>query len=98
MDIRNFTQFINLLILKNVVNTNPAFIRLATCVNVYNSICECGGNSSKQKSDKACECNRIYRESIGAVDSIKPHLFNGCKDTSISFYMDNKSHLKTISR
>jgi hypothetical protein len=61
-------------------------------------MCSCGGNSDKQKSDKHSECNRIYREALGAVESIKAHLFQNCKDNTISFYVDDIHHLKTLVR
>lgn len=98
MDIKNFTQFVNLLVLKHIVHVHPAFDKLATCLMVYNGMCACGGNTNKNKSDKSAECNRIYRESLSVVDSMKSHLFVGCADNTISFYIDNVHHVKTISR
>lgn len=96
MDVRNFTQMVSLLSLKQVIHAHPSFDRLMTCFMTYNSMCACGGN--RDKSNKRSECNRIYRESIGAVDSVKAHLFQGCQDSTISFYIDDVNHIKTIFR
>lgn len=98
MEIRNFTQFINLLNVTGAINSHPAFLNLSTCLSVYNSMCSCGGDSSVDKTNKHGDCNRIYRESMGAVDSIKANLFQRCNDNTISFYIDDLYHLKTISR
>ncbi len=97
MDIRNFTQFINLLNSKNAVNLHPSFQKLSNCVSNYNSICSCG-SSNKEKQNKYNECNRIYREATIVANSIKPYLFLGCSDNTISFYMDNTYLVRTISR
>lgn len=98
MDVRNFTQMVNLLNMKQIIHAHPAFDRLASCFMVYNSMCACGGNTDREKSNKAAECNRIYRESLGSIDSVKAHLFQGCQDNTISFYIDNVHHIKTIGR
>lgn len=98
MDIRNFTQFANLLSSKQISGSHPAFNKLIVCMMLYNSICACGGNSNADKTNKHSECNRIYRESLGAIDGIKSHLFNGCNDNTISFYINDTIHLKTLSR
>lgn len=98
MDIKNFTQFVNLLSQKMVIHTNPAFDRLATCMMVYNSMCACGGTSNQDKTNKHSECNRIYRESINGVDSIKSHLFSSTSDNHIRFFVDEIHHIKTICR
>lgn len=89
---------VNLLSIKQVIHAHPSFDRLATCFSVYNSLCACGGSTNKEKSDKHSECNRIYRECLGAIDSVKAHLFQGCQDNTISFYIDNAHHIKTIGR
>jgi len=98
MDVRNFTQMVNLLNAKQILHTHPSFDRLATCFMVYNSLCACGGNTTRDKLNKHSECNRIYREALGAIDSIKANLFLGCQDTTISFYIDDVHHVKTIFR
>lgn len=98
MDIKNFTQFVNLLSSRKVIHLHPAFDRLTTCMMLYNTICACGGNSNQEKSNKHSECNRIYREAIGAINGIKAHLFQGCGDNTISFYVDDIHLIKTIGR
>jgi hypothetical protein len=98
MEIKNFTQFANLLGTKQVVHMNPAFDKLFMCMMSYGSMCSCGGNSNQDKSNKHAECNRIYREALGSIDSIKPYLFNGCQDNTISFYVDDVYLIKTIGR
>jgi len=98
MDIKNFTQFCNLLTTKQVVHAHGSFDRLVVCMMTYNGMCACGGQSNQDKSNKHNECNRIYRESIGSVDKIKAHLFNGCPDNTISFWIDDAFLIKTICR
>lgn len=98
MNIKNFTQFANLLSVKQVIHLHPAFDRLVMCVMTYNSMCACGGNSNKDKANKHTECNRIYREALGCVESVKPYFFNGCTDNTISFYIDESFSIKTIGR
>ena len=98
MDVKNFTQMAHLLSSKQVIQAHPAFDRLVLCVMLYNGMCQCGGNTDRDKSNKGAECNRIYREAIGAVDSIKAHLFMGCSENTISFYVDNVHLIKTIHR
>ncbi len=98
MDVRNFTQFASLLSSTQTIQFNSAFDRLVTCMQVYNSMCQCGGNSNQDKTNKHNECNRIYRESINSTDSIKSHLFQGTTDNTISFYIDDSHHIKTLVR
>lgn len=98
MDVRNFTQMVNLLNMKQIIHAHPSFDRLVSCFMVYNSMCACGGNTDRDKSNKKSECNRIYRESLGAIDSVKANLFQSCQDTTISFYIDDVHHVKTIFR
>lgn len=98
MDIRNFTQFHALLSAKQLLHANPAFDRLGTCVMVYNGMCACGGNTNQEKQNKGLECNRIYRESLGYLDSFKAHLFQGCTNNTISFFIDDIHQVKTIVR
>jgi hypothetical protein len=98
MDIRNFTQFVGLLTSTGTIQSNAAFNKLATCMMVYNSLCACGGDSDQVKKNKHSECNRIYREALGAVDSIRANLFQGSSDNTLSFYMDNAFLIKTIHR
>jgi hypothetical protein len=98
MDIRNFTQFAHLLNSKQATNLHPSFNKLVMCMMLYNSMCACGGNSNADKSNKHSECNRIYRESLGTVNEIKAHLFKGCNDNTISFYIDDNHHVKTLNR
>ncbi len=98
MEIRNFTQFVNLLASTNTIKTNPAFDKLMTCVMSYNGICVCGGKGSQEKTNKHSECNRIYREALGYVETIKANLFLQTKDNTISFYIDNSHLIKTIGR
>lgn len=98
MDIKNFTQFVNLLSQKQIIHMNESFDKLATCVMLYNGMCACGGNTDRDKSNKHAECNRIYREALGGTDNIKSYLFNGCQDNTISFYIDEIHHIKTICR
>jgi hypothetical protein len=98
MNVKNFTEFVSLLSSKQILHMHPSFDRLAVCFMVYNSMCVCGGNTDRDKSNKQHECNRIYREALGAVDSIKAYLFQGCQDNTISFYIDNIHLVKTIHR
>jgi len=98
MDIKNFTQFANLLTTKHILNLHPAFNKLITCISVYNSMCSCGGNSNVEKTNKHSECNRIYRESLGTIESYKPHLFNECNDNMILFWIDDTYLIKTLHR
>jgi hypothetical protein len=98
MDIKNFTQMVNLLNVKQIIHAHPSFDRLVSCFMVYNSMCSCGGNTDQDKSNKKSECNRIYRESLGAIDSVKAHLFQGCQDNTINFYIDDIHHVKTMVR
>jgi hypothetical protein len=98
MDVRNFTQFSNLLASTQTIHMHPAFDRLFTCMTAYNGLCACGGSSNQEKSNKHGECNRIYREAIGALDSIKAHLFLNSADNTISFYIDDSHHIRTLFR
>lgn len=98
MDVRNFTQFVNLLAASNTIKANPAFDRLMLCVMAYNSICICGGKGTAEKTSKYSECNRIYREAIGLVGSVKAHLFLQTTDNTISFYIDDIHLIKTLGR
>ncbi len=67
-------------------------------MEVYSNMCACGGNSNTEKANKQSECNRIYREAIQSVDRIKAQLFQNCSDNTISFYIDDSHHMKTIGR
>lgn len=98
MEIKNFTQMAHLLSAKQIVHIHPAFDKLVSCMMVYNGMCSCGGNSDREKSNKGAECNRIYRESLSIVNSVKAHFFLGCSDSTISFYIDNIHLIKTIGR
>ena len=98
MDIKNFTQFAHLISAKQIIHLNPAFDKLVMCMMLYNGMCSCGGNSDRDKQNKAGECNRIYRESLATVDRFKAHFFQGCVDQTISFYVDDIHHIKTICR
>jgi hypothetical protein len=98
MNIHNFTEMVNLLNAKQLTSSHPAFDKLMNCFMVYNSMCACGGNSDKDKSNKQSECNRIYRECLGSIESFKAHLFQGSNDNTISFFIDNVHHIKTICR
>jgi hypothetical protein len=98
MNIKNFTQFVNLLSATQTIHCHPSFDKLVTCMNAYSGMCACGGTSDQEKSNKHGECNRIYRESIGAVDSIKAHLFLNSTENTISFYIDDIHHVKTLFR
>lgn len=96
MEIRNFTQFINLLRTNNIIELHPIFNKLNHCSMIYESSCNCG-SSNKEKLNKLNECNLIYRESVGFLDMFKAHMFMNTSDSSIWFYM-NDSHIKTLSR
>ena len=98
MDIRNFTQFANLLTVTQTIHTNPCFGQLVTCMQVYNSMCNCGGNSNQEKSNKQAECNRIYRSALSAIDSIKANLFQKCADNHINFYINDLDLIKSLCR
>jgi len=98
MDVRNFTQFATLVSSKQIIHMNVAFDRLVLCMMLYNGMCACGGNTDRDKANKHGECNRIYREALGAVDGVKAYLFQGCQDNTISFYIDEVHHIKTICR
>lgn len=98
MDVKNFTQFVGLLTSTQTINKHPSFDKLMMCMMLYNSICACGGKSNKDKSNKYSECNRIYREAIGAVGNIKAHLFQQTNDNTISFYVDGIHLIKTLVR
>lgn len=98
MDIRNFTQFVSILATTNTIKNHPSFDRLLMCMMVYNNLCACGGKSNADKANKHSECNRIYRECLGAVDGVKAHLFQTTGDNSINFYIDDVHHVKTMFR
>lgn len=98
MDIKNFTQFADCLIKTQSVHLHSSFNSLVMCMMVYNSLCACGGKSNQDKSNKHSECNRIYRQSLGSVDSIKAYLFQITKDNIIRFYIDDTYLVKTIIR
>lgn len=98
MDIRNFTQFANLLASTQTIHLNGSFDRIFTCMMLYNSFCSCGGNTDRDRASKHSECNRIYREALGSVDGIKAHLFKNSSDNTISFYIDDVHHIKTLCR
>jgi hypothetical protein len=61
-------------------------------------MCACGGQSNQDKNNKAAECNRIYREAIGSVDSIKANLFTQTTDNTITFFVNDAHQVKTICR
>lgn len=98
MDIKNFTQFVSLLINTQSIHANACFDRLVICKMSYESMCACGGTSNQDKSNKHNECNRIYRESLGFVDVLKARLFQGSSDNVIKFYVDDIHLVKTLVR
>lgn len=98
MDIRNFTQFVNILVSTQTVHMHPAFDKLMVCVMTYNSICVCGGKGAADRNNKAAECNRIYRDAIMASDKIKAHLFQQTTDNTITFYINDAHQIKTLVR
>lgn len=99
MEVKNFTQFVNLLTSTQSVKDHPAFDRLMICMMTYNSLCNnCGSINNQDKTSKYAECNRIYREAIGSVDLVKAKFFQTTNDSTISFYIDDAHLIKTIGR
>jgi len=98
MEIKNFTQFAGILSSNRMIHLHPSFDRLYTCMMLYNSMCNCGGNSNTEKTNKHNECNRIYKEAIGTTDSFKAYFFLNCSENTITFYVDDAHRIKTLCR
>jgi hypothetical protein len=97
MDIRNATQFSNLIQTTGLQMKDMAFQQIVFCVDQLGKMCNCWKAEDKKKLYD--NCTMIYMNAVkNVIPKFKTDILAKTDDRQISFYLDNGSLIGIVCR
>lgn len=99
MEIKNVTQFVNILIDNRMQSLHPSFNNIIVCLDDYKRLCGGCGSAVEIREKIYSNCNIQYENIVKSIlPGFTSQLFAGTNEIRANFYRDNSRFIGSLSR